>query len=225
MDRRQVLFAMTLMPLAAAGPIMRLARAAGGAADQGVIDTARILTGRSDLPAAIIARAQHFQAELDQTFASRLPALVEAVARSAVRDREAVIAGLSAADAATAVQLISPLYLGYTGSPSTTDAIDNAKFVTFLDALMYEPTADNVPRPSYAIGGPNYWTAPPHGVAVPPMADNILEWGDKGPRAATRYATPDPRYVAMCQGHGKTLAEAAAWLAGNHGGKDGEQGR
>lgn len=210
MDRRHFLLALAAMPLA---ENIAMAQAPAGAAAPDVIAAARLLIGRADYPAVIIARAQAFQSDLDKTFAMRLAALIQAVARGGDKDREAVIAGLSQAEAATAIQLISPLYLGYTGAPSTTTAVDNSRFVTFLKALMYEPTDDNLPRPSYAHGGPNYWTAVPAGVTAPPMPVDILEWGDRSPKAAPGYATPDPRYVAMCQGHGKTLAEAEAWLA------------
>ncbi|MCA0423307.1 MAG: sorbitol dehydrogenase family protein [Proteobacteria bacterium] len=210
MDRRQLLLALAAIPLASNASF---AQNSGAAAAPDVAALARLLIGRPDYSDVIIGRAQAFQADLDATFAARLAGLVQAVARIGSKDREAVIAGLSQAEVATAVQLISPLYLGYTGSPSTTSNIDNSRFVTFLKALMYEPTADNVPRPSYAHGGPNYWTATPDGVKAPPMPADILEWGDKSPKAASTYATPDPRYVVICQGHAKTLAEAEAWLA------------
>lgn len=217
MDRRQFLVALTSLPFAAATKNGALAQPGGPNASADVVAAARILTGRASLSEAAIARAATFQGELDKTFPDRLAALAKAISGGASKDREAAIAGLSQADAATAVQLISPLYLGYTGAPSTDNMVDNAKFVTFLEALMFEPTADNVPRPSYAIGGPNYWAAVPHGVTAPPMSPDILAWGSKSPKAAKTYATPDPRYVAMCQGHGKTLAEAEAWLAANPG--------
>lgn len=212
MDRRQFLATLSAIPVLLALPPGAHAQ---DAASADVIRAARLLTGRDTLPEIIIARAQAFQSERDPTFAARLTTLAETIAKSALTDREAIIAALSDADAATAIDLISPLYLGYTGEPSTTEAVDDAKFVTYLDALMYEPTADNLLRPSYARGGPNYWSAIPAGVTAPEMPADILEWGAKSPKAATSYATPDPRYVVLCQGHAKTLAEAEAWLAAN----------
>lgn len=213
MDRRQFLTGLASIPLGSMLASKVLAQSAEASAD--VVQAARLLTGRPALPEVIIARAQAFQSELDPTFPDRLATFAQALAKGGATDREAIIAALSDADAATAIQLISPLYLGYTGAPSTTKAVDNAKFVTYLDALMYEPTADNLLRPSYARGGPNYWTETPEGVTAPEMPADILDWGDKSPKAAATYATPDPRYVVLCQGHAKTLAEAEAWLVAN----------
>lgn len=215
MDRRQFLLALATIPITGALGLPALAQDAAGGTSAEVIAAGRILTGRPDFPEVVIARAQAFQAELDPSFPARLAALADAIAKTGSTDREVVIAGLSDADAATAIQLISPLYLGYTGSPTTTAAVDDAKFVTYLNALMFEPTSDNLLRPSYARGGPNYWTAVPEGVTAPEMPADILEWGAKSPKAASSYATPDPRYVALCQGHAKTLAEAEAWVAAN----------
>ncbi len=179
------------------------------------IGIARLLTDRADLPEAVIARAQTFQTELDPTFPARLSRLAANIAAGGLKDREAVIAHLSGEDQATALQLIAPLYLGYTGTPQTAKDHDNAKFVTFLDALMYECTTDVTIRPSYARGGRDYWTAVPEGVVAPAMPADIAEWGARNPKAAPRYATPDPRYLAMSQGRAKTATEAAAWLAAN----------
>lgn len=214
MNRRHFLAMLSSLPFAEGIGKAAMAQTSP-TADAGTVRAARVLTGRPDLAESIVARAKTFQIELDASFEARLKALVAAIGKAEPGERETVIAGLSEANAKTAVELISPLYLGYTGAPSPVKAVDNAKFVTFLDALMYEPTADNSIRPSYARGGPNYWTEIPQGVHAPKMADNILEWGNAGPRAASTYAKPDARYLALCQGHGKTLAEAEAWLASN----------
>lgn len=214
MNRREFLLAAAAVPLAEFLPIAALAES-GVTAAPDVISAARLLTAKASLPEEVIARASTFQAELDPGFSARLAALTASIAKIGSADREAVIAALSEDEAKTAIQLISPLYLGYTGQPSGVKAIDNAKFVTFLDAIMYDVTADNLIRPSYARGGPNYWSAVPNGVTAPPMDPDIEAWGEKSPKAATSYATPDPRYHLMCQGKAKTLAEAEALLAAN----------
>lgn len=214
MNRRHFLAMLSSLPFAEGIGRTALAQTASASA-AAVAQVARVLTGRPDLPEDIVARAQACQQDLDPGFGARLQVLVSAIGKASPDHREQVIAGLSDDDAKTAVELISPLYLGYTGSPSPVKAIDNAKFVTFLDALMYEPTADNSIRPSYARGGPNYWIEAPVGVSPPPMADTILEWGDHSPKAVSVYAAPDARYLALCQGHGKTLADAEAWLSAN----------
>lgn len=214
MNRRTFLAMLSSLPLAES--IGQAASAqTTSQSDDDVVHAARVLTGRIDLSAVIISRARQYQTELDAGFAARLTTLASAIGKATPAQREQVIAALSEADAKTAIELIYPLYLGYTGSPSTVKASDNAKFVTFLDALMFEPTSDNTIRPSYARGGPNYWTAVPTGVNSPAMVSDIAEWGSKSPKASTTYAKPDPRYLALCQGHGKTLAEATAWVAAN----------
>lgn len=221
MNRREFLLAAAAVPVMEALPGIALADAP--VASAGAIATARLLTAHPALPEVVIGRATSYQSELDPGFAARLDTLVHAVARIGGTDREAVIASLSDDEAKTAVELIGPLYLGYTGQPSTVKAVDNAKFVTFLDAIMYDVTADNLTRPSYARGGPNYWSAVPNNVTAPPMDPDIAQWGARNPKAASAYATPDPRYLLMCQGKAKTLAEAEAVLAAQQITTSGEQ--
>ncbi|TMV69652.1 hypothetical protein FGG78_30625 [Thioclava sp. BHET1] len=213
MRRREFLISLAAAPLALqAGQAM----AAGAEPSVEALKAARVLTGRAELSAVAIGRAEALLEAGDSGFKTRLAALAQAIGSAGPTQREAVIHALSDADAKTATELVTPLYLGFTGTPSTVSDTDSARFVTFLDALMYEPTADNLLRPTYARGGANYWTAPPAGVTVPAMDPNIAEWGKLSPKAAASYATPDPRYLVMAQGHAKTLAEAAAYVAAHN---------
>lgn len=52
-------------------------------------------------------------------------------------------------------------YLGYTGEPVDFSIVDNVRFVTYTDALMYQPTSDTTIIPSYSKAKPNYWFYPP----------------------------------------------------------------
>jgi hypothetical protein len=53
----------------------------------------------------------------------------------------------------TAGKLVAALYLGVVGDG------DAATLVSYEAALMFAPTQDLTPIPSYAIGGPAYWDA------------------------------------------------------------------
>lgn len=174
MNRREFLAALAALPLLADSSGVALAANTSAGVSADAVRAARVLTGRSSLPEAVIARAVTLLTTAKPQFQARLAALAKAIGDATPEQRDEVIASLSDADAATAVELIAPLYLGFTGTPSTIRAMDDAQFVTFRDALMYEPTADNLVRPSYARGGADYWVEPPAGVTLPPMDPDIL---------------------------------------------------
>jgi hypothetical protein len=54
----------------------------------------------------------------------------------------------------TAAMLVSAFYLGVVGDG------DAATLVSYEAALMFAPTQDVTPIPSYALGGPGYWGLP-----------------------------------------------------------------
>mgnify|MGYP004705955667 FL=1 len=183
------------------------------------VQVVRVLTGQMELSQELVRHVRDLLAADDSSFLKRAASLVDSIADPALERRDDIIRNLSDADVSVVTQIITPLYLGYTGTPANVKATDNARFVTFLQALMYEPTKDNLIRPSYSQHGANYWTRVPNGVSAPAMAENILEWGSRGPVASSGgYATPDPRYLAMCQGHARTVEEAEVYLA-SHGGE------
>lgn len=166
------------------------------------------LTGRQQLDPAIAQRLYALLTRQNPLFPQRLAQLAERLGRSDARAPEALLASLSEEEVATALAIITPWYLGYTGNPATTRATDDAHFVSFLSALMYEPTADVTPRPSYSQHGSDYWQAVPNGVSAPPMPANIRAWGKASPRAASRVAQPQPAWLAMVEGRATTYAEA-----------------
>ncbi|GAA4497508.1 sugar dehydrogenase complex small subunit [Gluconacetobacter tumulicola] len=65
----------------------------------------------------------------------------------------------------TALAIIRAWYLGYAGTPAPLDQGDNAQFVSYERALMFEPTRDATVIPTYARGGTDYWREPPNGIA------------------------------------------------------------
>ena len=180
----------------------------------------RVLTGQMDLPEALIMHVKEILSADDPSFLPRVTQLISRIDDPELSKRNEIIATLSENEVSVVTEIISPLYLGYIGKPENVKAIDNAKFVTFLHALMYEPTRDNLIRPSYSQRPPDYWVQVPEGVSPPPMVDNILEWGNRGPMASSAgYAKPDPRYLAICQGYARTVEEAEAYLASLGGGQ------
>jgi len=166
------------------------------------------LTGRQQLDPAISQRLYALLTRQNPLFPQRLAQLAERLGRSDVLAPEALLTSLSEEEIDTALAIITPWYLGYTGNPATTRATDDAHFVSFLSALMYEPTADVTPRPSYSQRGSDYWQAVPDGVSAPPMPANIHAWGAASPRAASRIAQPQPAWLAMVEGRARTYAEA-----------------
>ncbi|GBR68502.1 sugar dehydrogenase complex small subunit [Gluconobacter kanchanaburiensis] len=72
----------------------------------------------------------------------------------------------------TAMTIISAWYLGYIGTPSMSATpavnhpVDDAQFVSYAEALMYEPTIDTTVIPTYSRGHTNYWIDAPKNVAA-----------------------------------------------------------
>lgn len=62
-----------------------------------------------------------------------------------------------------AMKIISAWYLGYTGDPSENGrpTKDNARFVSYVGALMYAPTGDATVIPTFSRAHPNFWVNPP----------------------------------------------------------------
>lgn len=65
-----------------------------------------------------------------------------------------------------AMKIISAWYLGYTGTPSMNILKDDARYVSYEKALMYEPTRDATVIPSFSRGRTNYWFTPPSTLAT-----------------------------------------------------------
>ncbi len=177
----------------------------------------QMLTGRQQLDVAISQRLYALLAAQNPHFSTRLTRLAQRLGRSGDLTPEARLAALSDEDVETALAVITPWYLGYTGNPATTRATDDAHFVSFLSALMYEPTADVTPRPSYSQRGSDYWQAVPEGVTAPPMPANIHAWGKASPRAASHIPEPQPAWLAMVEGRARTWQDAQRLTRGEGG--------
>lgn len=190
-----------------------LARAADATPGATLLRASEILTGRQGLDASVASRLYRLLSQQDARFPERLTRLMSHLLAQQGVDRQRLVDSLDDDDIATALSIISPWYLGYTGHPSTTKATDDAQFVTFLSALMYEPTRDVTPRPSYARAASDDWAKAPQGVSPPPMPAGIRQWGEGAPAPAATIPEPDAPWLLMVQGKAKTLTEASALLA------------
>jgi len=213
MERRRFLQLMMATPVIVSIPLQPLLAAPADASQALLLRASELLTGRRGLDIGISERLWTLLCEQDVGFPAQLARLMTRLNALHSEDREQIVAQLDDADVKTALTIISPWYLGYTGHPSTTKAVDDAHFVTFLSALMYEPTRDHTIRPSYARAGGDYWAEVPPGVTAPPMSTLIREWGDQSPLAAKQIKQPDAPWLLMVQGKAKTLVEAEAMLA------------
>lgn len=122
----------------------------------------RLLTGHDDLEPLTAAR-------LSTAFAHIAPDVHRQIGHLAgiVRPGMSPDQALAAADAAglkaVALTLVAAWYTGTAGSGS------NAVTVSYREALMQRPVADALSPPTYALGGPAWWTAepPPIGLSRP----------------------------------------------------------
>ncbi len=125
------------------------------------------LTGRNELNATISARALAALSAGDEAFLKTAMRLAQAIDQFGLtdmrrfRDFAAAHPDLSPA----AMKIISAWYLGYTGTPEGEANHDDARFVSFAGALMYEPTIDVTIVPTYARGKTDYWVTPPASLA------------------------------------------------------------
>ncbi|WP_138470593.1 sugar dehydrogenase complex small subunit [Poseidonocella sp. HB161398] len=162
--RRDFLLSSALAGLAASLPFGGTARAAG-AADFGALSA--FVTGRSALDAALAERAYGQLAALDPGFDAKLAALSAAIAETGAESVDAFLATGPAPELrATMTTITAAWYLGYTGTPDPSQESDNAKLVTYREALMWEPTADATPIPTYSQHRQNYWAEPPASIAT-----------------------------------------------------------
>jgi hypothetical protein len=78
---------------------------------------------------------------------------------------------MSARDAGldeAAFAVVAAWYTGTVGSGA------HAEVVAYADALMYRTVADGLAPPTYALGGPAWWVAPPPPAGVsPPKAEHV----------------------------------------------------
>lgn len=149
------------------GAAFRPAFAAGEIAAPDFLALSEFLTGHKGLDAGIADRALAALAAEDAAFPAEAAALKAAIAGDSFSDMRQ-FAGFAARHPdlqPVAMKIISAWYLGYTGTPSGNSTVDDARFVTYAGALMYQPTIDATVIPSYARGHTNYWAEPPASIA------------------------------------------------------------
>jgi hypothetical protein len=214
MNRRRFLQLMVAGPMIVSAPLqIPLAQASDNTPAATLLRASEMLTGRQGLDASVADRLCQLLSKQNSRFPGQLARLMAHLQSAGETDRQRLVDSLDDDDINTALTIISPWYLGYTGHPSTTKATDDAEFVTFLSALMYEPTRDVTLRPSYARAGSDYWAEVPQGVNAPPMPVGIRQWGENTPAAAKTIPAPEAPWLLMVQGKARTLAEANALLA------------
>ncbi|MCC3742559.1 sorbitol dehydrogenase family protein [Rouxiella badensis] len=123
-----------------------------------------LLTARTQLSQVVAQRALNYLSAEDNQFPAKLQQLVQALSAANITHADQLNGhAIMAANGtgATARKVISAWYLGFTGTPIAMRAVDNTRFVTYTDALMYAPTIDATVIPTYSRGHTNYWTQPP----------------------------------------------------------------
>lgn len=121
-------------------------------ADRRFLQLSQALTGKTDLDPATAGRIETAFAKLHPEMHARFPAL--AAKAQQAQGPEALLA--AAGDARpTALAIITAWYTGSVGKG--TQAIT----VSYRDALMQRPVDDGLFPPTYAQGGPAWWTAAP----------------------------------------------------------------
>ncbi|WP_406721708.1 MULTISPECIES: sugar dehydrogenase complex small subunit [Thioclava] len=163
LTRRRLLGSATAMLAAAAMPA-----AVGAAVTQpldadGFTRLSQLLTGRETLSPVVGARALAALSQDDDAFAAQAAELAQAIEAAGFSDMRQFnsFAEANPALRPVAMKIISAWYLGYTGTPSMNTTKDDAQFVSYAEALMYEPTRDATVIPSWSRGHSNYWKNPP----------------------------------------------------------------
>jgi fructose 5-dehydrogenase small subunit len=134
----------------------------------GFLKLSELLTGRASLDMTISARAFAALSAEDAAFPAAALTLSNALQTAGLTDMRGFkdFAAAHADLAPTAMKIISAWYLGYTGRPEGEANHDDARFVAYAGALMYEPTKDVTIVPTYARGHTNYWVNPPKSLAT-----------------------------------------------------------
>ncbi|MDR6693019.1 sugar dehydrogenase complex small subunit [Stenotrophomonas sp. 1337] len=121
-------------------------------ADGRFLQLSQALTGKSDLDPATAARIEAAFANLHPDMHAQFPAL--AAKAQQVHGAEALLAAVGDARP-TALAIITAWYTGSVGKGP------QAITVSYRDALMQRPVDDGLFPPTYAQGGPAWWTAEP----------------------------------------------------------------
>lgn len=131
------------------------------------VSLSQFLTGHSSLDAGLAARALEQLRTLDTAFDHKLAALAAAIAAAGAKTMDDFLAANPEAPLrTTATTVVSAWYLGYTGTPDLSKMEDQARFVTYREALMFKPTLDVSIIPTFSRGPNGFWTEPPATIAT-----------------------------------------------------------
>ncbi|TMV82565.1 twin-arginine translocation signal domain-containing protein [Thioclava sp. BHET1] len=164
LDRRTFLSLSTLAGAAVVtglGAQTARAAAAGGEATFGSVSS--FVTGQSSrFDPVLVERAYKQMVALDPKFDERIATLSDAISASKATTIDAFLADNPSDDLRQTMTTITGIwYLGYTGTPDPSKMTDDAKFVTYRDALMWQATGHITPIPTYSQHDHNYWANPP----------------------------------------------------------------
>lgn len=136
--------------------------------DRAFRELSQLLTGRKALDAEISNRALRALSDEDRSFPAAAVRLAAALSNVGLTDMRSFkdFASTHPADAATAYKIISAWYLGHTGTPAAESTVDDARYVSYVGALMYEPTIDATVIPTFSRGRTNYWANPPTSIVT-----------------------------------------------------------
>lgn len=127
--------------------------------DPAFLAMSQVLTGHVDIDPLTAARLSDAFATLAPDVHAHIRTLCRTIRAGMTPD-----AALAAANAiglsAVALTVVAAWYTGAAGSGS------KAITVSYRDALMWRPTADALAPPTYALGGPAWWTAEPPEVGL-----------------------------------------------------------
>ena len=165
LNRRQFLLSLSAISgLAALSPVLSWSSTGSAQSDtERFYRLSLLLTGRSHLSHLVSLRALHCLTAEDKSFPQQLSNLISALQAANIVSSDQLNdhSLMQQPVGQTIRKIISAWYLGFTGTPISLRAVDSTQFVTFTDALMFQPTLDATVIPTYSRGHTNYWMQPP----------------------------------------------------------------
>lgn len=126
--------------------------------DETFLSVSKAITGRPDLDPVLSSRLCAAMQTTFPAYASTIQSLARITAQGGqpheILDRSG--------DLKKAFLALNAAW--YTGS---TEDKTNAPMVAYYDALMYQPTKDGLPVPTYCFGRPGWWTEAPPPLGIP----------------------------------------------------------
>jgi hypothetical protein len=135
-------------------------RTSAGPATAGFMRLSQVLTGHQDLDMTTATRLTEAFARVVPEVSAQFAAL-GALVRDGMSAPELLAAATAAGLRPAALALVAAWYTGTVGKGT------HALTVSYREALMQRPVADALTPPTYAGGGPAWWTAPPPDAGLP----------------------------------------------------------